>query len=107
MKVYLIAGEPSGDKLGAELMAGLISCAPYELEFCGVGGPLMEEQGLSSLFPINEIAVMGIGEILAKYSFLKERIKNTVDDIRKLKPDVLITIDAPEFSLRVARMVRQ
>ena len=50
MKVYLIAGEPSGDKLGAELMAGLISCAPYELEFCGVGGPLMEEQGLSSLF---------------------------------------------------------
>ena len=49
MKVYLIAGEPSGDKLGAELMAGLISCAHYELEFCGVGGPLMEEQGLSSL----------------------------------------------------------
>ena len=107
MKVYLIAGEPSGDKLGAELMAGLISCAPYELEFCGVGGPLMEEQGLSSLFPINDIAVMGVGEILAKYSFLKKRIKNTVDDILKLKPDVLITIDAPEFSLRVARMVRQ
>ena len=107
MKVYLIAGEPSGDKLGAELMAGLISCAPYELEFCGVGGPLMEEQGLNSLFPINDIAVMGIGEILAKYSFLKERIKNTVNDILKLKPDVLITIDAPEFSLRVAKMVRQ
>ena len=107
MKVYLIAGEPSGDKLGAELMAGLISCAPYELEFCGVGGPLMEEQGLSSLFPINDIAVMGIGEILAKYSFLKERIKNTVNDILKLQPDVLITIDAPEFSLRVAKMVRQ
>ena len=107
MKVYLIAGEPSGDKLGAELMAGLISCAPYELEFCGVGGPLMEEQGLSSLFPINDIAVMGVGEILAKYSFLKKRIKNTVDDILKLKPDVLITVDAPEFSLRVARMVRQ
>ena len=107
MRVYLIAGEPSGDKLGAELMAGLISCAPYELEFCGVGGPLMEEQGLSSLFSINDIAVMGIGEILAKYSFLKERIKNTVNDILKLQPDVLITIDAPEFSLRVAKMVRQ
>jgi lipid-A-disaccharide synthase len=50
---------------------------------------------------------MGVGEILAKYSFLKKRIKNTVDDILKLKPDVLITIDAPEFSLRVARIVRQ
>ena len=107
MKVYLVAGEPSGDKLGAELMAGLKSCAPYELEFCGVGGPLMEEQGLTSLFPITEIAVMGIGEILAKYSFLKKRIKNTVDDILRLKPDVLITIDAPEFSLRVAKMVRK
>ena len=81
MKVYLVAGEPSGDKLGAELMAGLKSCAPYELDFCGVGGFLMEEQGLTSLFPISEIAVMGIGEILAKYSFLKKRIKNTVDDI--------------------------
>ena len=107
MKVYLVAGEPSGDKLGAELMAGLKSCAPYEVDFCGVGGFLMEEQGLTSLFPISEIAVMGIGEILAKYSFLKKRIKNTVDDILRLKPDVLITIDAPEFSLRVAKMVRK
>ena len=107
MKVYLVAGEPSGDKLGAELMAGLKSCAPYELDFCGVGGFLMEEQGLTSLFPISEIAVMGIGEILAKYSFLQKRIKNTVDDILRLKPDVLITIDAPEFSLRVAKIVRK
>ena len=107
MRVYLIAGEPSGDKLGAELMAGLSRCTTYKLEFCGVGGPLMEEQGLTSLFPISDIAVMGIGEILAKYIFLKKRIKNTVDDIQRLRPDVLITIDAPEFSLRVARMVRK
>tara|TARA_B100000963_G_scaffold324634_1_gene310304 strand:- start:760 stop:1977 length:1218 start_codon:yes stop_codon:yes gene_type:complete len=107
MRVYLIAGEPSGDKLGAELMAGLSRCTSHKLEFCGVGGPLMEEQGLASLFPISDIAVMGIGEILAKYLFLKKRIKNTVDDIQRLRPDVLITIDAPEFSLRVARMVRK
>ena len=107
MKVYLIAGEPSGDKLGAELMAGLSRCTSHKLEFFGVGGPLMEEQGLASLFPISDIAVMGIGEILAKYLFLKKRIKNTVDDIQRLRPDVLITIDAPEFSLRVARMVRK
>ena len=107
MRVYLIAGEPSGDKLGAELMAGLSRCTSHKLEFCGVGGPLMEEQGLASLFPISDIAVMGVGEILAKYLFLKKRIKNTVDDIQRLRPDVLITIDAPEFSLRVARMVRK
>ena len=66
MKVYLIAGEPSGDKLGAELMAGLSRCTSHKLEFFGVGGPLMEEQGLASLFPISDIAVMCIGEILAK-----------------------------------------
>ena len=107
MRVYLIAGEPSGDKLGAELMAGLSRCTSHKLEFCGVGGPLMEEQGLASLFPISDIAVMGVGEILAKYLFLKKRIKNTVDDIQRLRPDVLITIDSPEFSLRVARMVRK
>ena len=83
MKVYLVAGEPSGDKLGAELMAGLKSCAAYELDFHGVGGPLMEEQGLTSLFPITEIAVMGIGEILAKYIFLKKRILQICQTRRK------------------------
>ena len=107
MKVYLVAGEPSGDKLGAALMAELKNFATFDLDISGVGGPLMEDQGLASLFPIDDIAVIGIGEILAKYNFLKERINNTVDDILRLKPDVLITIDAPEFSLRVARMVRK
>ena len=107
MKVYLVAGEPSGDKLGAALMAELKNFANFDLDYSGVGGPLMEDQGLASLFPIDDIAVIGIGEILAKYNFLKERINNTVDDILRLKPDVLITIDAPEFSLRVARMVRK
>ena len=107
MKVYLVAGEPSGDKLGAALMAELKNFATFDLDYIGVGGPLMEDKGLASLFPIDDIAVIGIGEILAKYNFLKERINNTVDDILRLKPDVLITIDAPEFSLRVARMVRK
>ena len=107
MKVYLVAGEPSGDKLGAALMAELKNFATFDLDYRGVGGPLMEDQGLASLFPIDDIAVIGIGEILAKYNFLKERINNTVDDILRFKPDVLITIDAPEFSLRVARMVRK
>ena len=107
MKVYLVAGEPSGDKLGAALIAELKNFATFDLDISGVGGPLMEDQGLASLFPIDDIAVIGIGEILAKYNFLKERINNTVDDILRLKPDVLITIDAPEFSLRVARMVRK
>ena len=96
MKVYLVAGEPSGDKLGAALMAELKNFATFDLDYSGVGGPLMEDQGLASLFPIDDIAVIGIGEILAKYNFLKERINNTVDDILRLKPDVLITIDAPE-----------
>ena len=81
MKVYLVAGEPSGDKLGAALMAELKNFATFDLDYSGVVGPLMEDQGLASLFPIDDIAVIGVGEILAKYNFLKERINNTVDDI--------------------------
>ena len=77
MKVYLVAGEPSGDKLGAALMAELKNSATFDLDYSGVGGPLMEDQGLASLFPIDDIAVIGVGEILAKYNFLKERINNT------------------------------
>ena len=63
MKLYLLAGEPSGDKLGAALMAGLKGLAP-DLRFKGVGGPLMQAQGMESLFPMEDLSVMGIAEVL-------------------------------------------
>lgn len=106
MKVYLIAGEPSGDRLGAALMAGLRQLAPEEVEFHGVGGPLMQAEGLDSLFPMQELSVMGIAEVLPKYFHLKRRIRETAADALAIDPAALITIDSPDFCLRVAALVR-
>ncbi|WP_083957827.1 lipid-A-disaccharide synthase [Tateyamaria omphalii] len=105
MKVFVIAGEPSGDALGGALMAGLKQEA-QEVTFDGIGGPLMQAQGLVSRFDMSELSVMGIAEVLPKYRHLKRRIAETVRAIIDQKPDVLITIDSPDFSLRVAKLVK-
>ena len=105
MRIFLIAGEASGDKLGAALMAGLKQLAPG-VEFLGVGGPEMQAAGLNSLFEMNELSVMGLVEVLPKYRQLKRRIAQTADAILAKKPDVLITIDSPDFCLRVAALVK-
>ncbi|MBY6114502.1 lipid-A-disaccharide synthase [Mameliella alba] len=105
MEVFITAGEPSGDRLGAALMAGLKELVPG-VTFRGVGGPLMIAEGLDSLFPMDEISIMGITEILKEYRHLKARIRQTADAVVAERPDVLITVDLPEFSLRVARLVK-
>lgn len=106
MRAFIIAGEPSGDKLGAALMKGLKTLVP-EVKFDGIGGARMGEVGLQSRFPMEEISIMGILEILSQYSHLKRRISETAAAIIADKPDVLITIDLPEFSLRVAKLVKE
>ncbi|MDQ1847724.1 lipid-A-disaccharide synthase [Gemmobacter fulvus] len=105
MKLFLIAGEPSGDRLGAALMAGLKLLLP-EVRFAGVGGPLMQAEGLDSLFPMEDLAVMGIAEVLPKYRFLKRRIREAAAAALAADPVALITIDSPDFCLRVARQVK-
>ncbi len=105
MKVYLVAGEASGDRLGAALMAGLKALLPG-VEFFGVAGPLMEAEGAASLFPMEELSVMGLAEILPKYFHLKRRIRETAEDVLRVQPDVMITIDSPDFCLRVAKLVK-
>lgn len=105
MKVFVIAGEASGDKLGAALMAGLKELHP-KVAFEGVGGPLMQAEGLTSQFPMDELSVMGLAEILPKYRALKARIRQMAEAILQIQPDVLITIDSPDFCLRVARLVK-
>lgn len=104
-KVYLIAGEASGDRLGAALMAGLKALAG-KVEFHGVGGALMQAEGMESLFPMEELSVMGLAEILPKYRALMRRIDEVSADVLRVAPDVLITIDSPDFGLRVARRVK-
>ena len=105
MRVFLVAGEPSGDRLGGALMEGLKTLIP-DVEFDGVGGPLMETQGLTSRFPMSELSVMGLVEVLPKFFHLKRRISETAQAVLDTKPDVLITIDSPDFSLRVAKIVK-
>lgn len=105
MRLFLIAGEPSGDALGAALIAGLKALNP-SVTYEGIGGPLMEAEGLQSRFPMEELSIMGLMEILPKYAHLKRRIAETAAAVTATAPDALITIDSPDFCLRVARLVR-
>ena len=106
MKLFLLAGEPSGDKLGAALMAGLKELSPG-IVFEGVGGAAMQAVGLNSLFPMDELSVMGIAEVLPKYPALRRRLHQTAAACLAAEPDALLTIDSPDFSLRLAKLVRE
>lgn len=107
LHICLIAGESSGDALGAGLMRALKGqAAGQSLTFSGVGGPAMEAEGLHSLFPMTDLSVMGLAEVLPRIPRLLRRIGQTAAHIRKTQPDVVVTIDSPDFSFRVARKVR-
>jgi lipid-A-disaccharide synthase len=106
LRLFLVAGEPSGDRLGAALMAGLKQIAGEEIVFHGIGGPLMQAEGLVPLFPMEELSVIGLTEILANYRRLARRVTDTAEAAVAENPDALITIDIPEFSLRVSAKVK-
>jgi lipid-A-disaccharide synthase len=101
---YIVAGEASGDVLGARLMAALRVRRPG-IRFAGIGGEQMAEQGLASLFPMRELALMGILEVLPKLRRLQARLAETVADVRACRPDVVVTIDSPGFTLRLLRAI--
>ncbi len=105
-RLFVTAGEPSGDRLGGALLDGLRSLAPG-LEVRGVGGPAMAGQGLASLFPMEDLSVMGLAEVLPRLPLLLRRIRETAAAVTAWQPDALVTIDAPDFSLRVARAARR
>lgn len=102
--LFLTAGEPSGDRLGAALMAALRGLRP-DIAFHGVGGPLMQAEGLRSLFPMEELSVMGLAEVLPRYRQLKRRIAETAAACAASGLP-LLTIDSPDFSFRVHKALR-
>ena len=102
--IYLIAGEASGDVLGARLIAALRARRP-ELRFAGIGGERMQAEGLDSLFPLHELALMGLLEVLPNLRRLKRRLAQTEADIRQRRPAVVVTIDSPGFTLRILRAI--
>ena len=106
LRVALVAGEHSGDQLGDKLMRALREARAGEVAFFGVGGEAMEAEGLESLFPISDIAVMGILPVLARLPKLLARIRKTAETIVAARPDALVIIDSPDFTHRVARRVR-
>ena len=106
LTVYLVAGEASGDLLGAGVISSLTEHYEGNIRFTGIGGPEMIKSGLISLFPMEELSVMGLAEVLPRLPSLIKRINQTTTDIIKHKPDVVITIDAPDFCFRVAKKVR-
>jgi lipid-A-disaccharide synthase len=106
LRIALIAGEPSGDLLGSKLMRALTAQTDRPIEFYGVGGERMQEHGLASLFPMAELSLIGFAEIIPHIPHLLRRIRQTVTEIERTKPDIVITIDAPEFCFRVAKKLQ-
>jgi lipid-A-disaccharide synthase len=105
--VYIITGEPSGDALGGRLMAALKERTGGALRFAGIGGEAMAAEGLSSLVPLHELAVMGVAEVLPRARQILRRVKETVAEIRRLKPAIVVTIDSSGFTWRVAQRLRR
>jgi lipid-A-disaccharide synthase len=106
--IWLIAGEESGDQLGAKLMRALkAQLGPGGVTFGGVGGHAMEGEGLRSIFPLSDIAVMGLVHVVARLPSLLRRASAAVAAAVAAKPDVLIIIDAPDFTHVVAKRVRK
>lgn len=108
-KIFLIAGEASGDLLGGKLMREIKTQLRKQnetAEFVGVGGELMQKEGLHSIFPMSDLSIMGFVEVLPHIFKLLGRIKQTADEITAQKPDLIITIDAPDFNFRVMEKLR-
>jgi len=103
--IFLVAGEESGDRLGAALIAAIRRRAPGA-HFSGVGGAHMTAEGAPSLFPLGDLAIFGIGGIVASLPKVLRHIRETADAVIAARPDALVIIDSPEFTHRVARQVR-
>lgn len=104
--IFIVAGEPSGDALAARLMAALKSETSGRVRFAGIGGERMEAEGLQSLFPMRELALMGIFEVLRHIPLILRRIRETVAAVDRLRPDIVLTVDAPGFTLRFAKKLK-
>ncbi len=107
MKVFLLAGEASGDSIGGRLITALREQSEAPVEFSGVGGPLMEQAGMEVLLPMSQLSVMGFFEILPRLPSLYKIYKATIEEIERRNPDVIVTIDFPDFNFLVGRALKK
>ncbi|CAN8270606.1 unnamed protein product [Cochlearia groenlandica] len=106
LRVFIVAGEVSGDNIGSRLMSSLKKLSPLPIRYHGIGGSLMSKQGLVSLFPMEELAVMGVWEILPHLYKFHVKLIQTIDAATKFKPHVVVTIDSKGFSFRLLKELR-
>jgi lipid-A-disaccharide synthase len=106
LTLMLVCGEPSGDRLGAELMAALKSLRP-DVRIVGVGGAAMAAEGLISLFPLNDTAVMGLREVVPRIPAILRRVREAADYAARLSPDAVVLIDSPDFTHRIAQRLKR
>lgn len=107
LTLMLVCGEPSGDRLGAELMAGLRKLAGDAPRIVGVGGPAMAAQGLQSLFSLDDTAVMGLREVLPRIPAILRRVREASDYAVRVLPDAVVCIDSPDFTHRIAQRLKR
>ena len=103
----LVCGEPSGDQLGAQLMAAIRTLAGDSVKITGVGGPAMAREGLKSLFPLDTTAVMGLREVVPAIPAILRRVRQAKDFALQTRPDAVVLIDSPDFTHRIARAIRK
>ena len=106
-KIFIVTGEPSGELLGAQLMQSLRMLCDVPIRFSGIGGDHMRRAGLYSFFPMSDIALMGAAEILPRLPNIFKRMNTTAEMAARIRPDLVVLIDSPEFNLRLAKRIRK
>ncbi|KAF2284853.1 hypothetical protein GH714_031251 [Hevea brasiliensis] len=106
LRVFIVAGEVSGDTIGSRLMASLKKLSPTPVRFSGVGGSMMSKEGMESLFPMEDIAVMGIWELLPHLNKIRAKLKETIEAALLFQPHVVVTVDSKGFSFRLLKQLR-
>ena len=105
-KIFVLTGEPSGDKLASTVISRLKLDSP-EIEYLSVGGTHLKNLGINSIFDLKEITYLGFTSVLFNIFKIKSKINKTVDEIIKFNPDILFSVDSPDFTLRVAQKVKE
>jgi lipid-A-disaccharide synthase len=107
LTIMLVVGEPSGDQLGAQLMAALKQIAGTGVRIVGVGGPAMAAEGLDSLYPLDATSVMGLREVVPRIPAILRRVRQATDFALKVRPDLVLLIDSPDFTHRIAQRLKR
>ena len=105
-KIFILTGEPSGDKLASKVIAQLKK-SRSDIDYLSVGGENLKSLGIKSLYDLKEVTYLGFTRVLMNIFKIKNKINETVQEILKFKPDILFSVDSPDFTLRVAKEVKK